>query len=317
MSGALWQCVASTLALVVGACRPDISLVAVAAAESVTAKTAPAAQEVRVVERIKLELGTLVGLSGLTTDGNGTLWTVPERQRYLVPLKLDGPEPGIAGSAIPLVGVPTGLDTESIGWVKEQEFVLGTESQVANRKTDRVFLVRVAGGVARVFDEIVLPYTKFGLRPRGNQGLEAICVVGDTIVVGLESVVESRPPRWAHLFRASLEQRVWEPFRLRLTTATGKLSALECRRDGEGLFAIGIERHYGVARLLSFHLPLTGQGGDIAPTTLADLAAQVPGVPNMEGIAWRRSGEVAIIIDNDTGGITGPTEVFIVTGPDL
>jgi hypothetical protein len=245
------------------------------------------------------------------------LWAVPERNRYLVPLDLDGANPGIRGNAIPLVGVPPALDTESIAWVKEQEFVLGTESQVGGRKSDLVLWVRVEGGQARVVDQLVLSYDQFGLSPRGNQGLEAVCVVGDTIVVGLESVVESRPPRYAWLFRASLVDRVWEPFRLHLSSATGKLSDMACRRDGDGLFVLGLERHYGIAQLLSFRVPVSGKGGDIEPKVLADLAAQVRGVPNMEGIAWRRPGELVITVDNDTGGVTGPNEAFIVTGPGL
>ena len=163
----------------------------------------------------------------------------------------------------------------------------------------------------------MLPYGPFGLAPRRNQGLEAICVVGDTVLVGLESVVEKRPPRFARLFRASLTTRVWEQYRLRLFTDTGKLSALECRREGDELFAIGIERHYGVARLLSFRMPLAGKGGDLEPTMLADLAQQVQNLPNMEGIAWRRPGEVVIVVDNDNGGITGPNEAFFISGPGL
>ena len=282
---------------------------------SLQAPVASPPDGVRVVERIKLDLGSIVGISGLTTDGRGRLWAVPERDRFLVPLDLSGPRPGIAGVAVPLVGVPEGLDTESIGWVRDQVFVLGTESQVDRRGEDRVLLVRIADGQAKVFDQIVLPYDKFGLRPRGNQGLEGICVVGDVVVAGLESVVKSSSPRRAWLFRATLKDRVWEPFRLRLTTATGKLSSLECRAEGESLFAVGIERHYGVARLLSFRIPLTGAGGDIEPTQLADLGAQVPDLPNMEGIAWRKPGELVIVVDNDNGRITGPNEALIVTGP--
>ncbi|MBI5507632.1 MAG: esterase-like activity of phytase family protein [Deltaproteobacteria bacterium] len=269
------------------------------------------------VERIRLDLGDVAGISGLTSAGDQTLWAVPERGRFLVPLRLFGSKLGLLRAPVPLEGVPAGLDTESIGWVEGDVFALGTESQVDRRQEDRVLLVRLEAGVARVFDAIPLPYEAFGVRPRANQGLEAICVVGNRVVVGLESVGDARGLRVARLFIADLRQRRWSPALLKLSTATGKLAALECRAEQDGILAIAIERHYGVAHLLRFHLQTAPAAEPIVPEVVANLAAIVPGVPNMEGLAFGGPGEILIAIDNDTSGTSGPNEVLVIRVPGL
>ena len=266
--------------------------------------------EARIVKRAALPVGPVRGLSGLTRDGTGRLWAVAERDRTLIQFSLGGV--GTESSRVPIRGIPAGLDTESIAWVREGLFALGTESQRPGRSEDRLLFARVGAGGAEVVDTWVLPYERWGVRPRGNEGIEALCVAGSTLVVGVESVIDEGDKRYAPFFRTPVDHPAWARFRLRLTTKTGKLSAFECRVDGAGLWVVGIERHYGVGRILGFRVPFGGQGGEVAPEVLFDFADHLPRVPNLEGLAWGQPGELVVVVDNDTGGVTGPHEVFVV-----
>jgi hypothetical protein len=109
-----------------------------------------------------------------------------------------------------------------------------------------------------------------------------------------------------------VEIGAWEPLRLRLTSATGKISALECADGGNGrLVAHAVERHYGVTRILRFEVPAEGSpGGEaIVPEVVFDVAAATPGLPNVEGIALDGA-RVLLLSDHDPDDAEGSTELL-------
>ena len=83
------------------------------------------------------------------------------------------------------------------------------------------------------------------------------------------------------------------------------------RGANDELEVVAIERHYGVAWLLYFGVPLQGELGERKARSVFDLGTLVRGVPNMEGVVFLPDGRFAVITDNDTGGVTGPTEVLL------
>lgn len=267
--------------------------------------------EVALRARVRLPLSTR-GLSGLARDGDGRLWSTPERGQQLVPLSRSGTTFTRAGEPVPLVGVPDGWDTESLAWIGPGTFAIGTETQRA-RNVDHVIIVRLAGGSARVVDTIPMPYAPWGIEARVNRGIEGLCHVDGILVAGNENVIEASGGRWAPLARYQLANRHWEPFRLRLVSKVGKIAAIACRPGaGDRIDLLAIERHYGSSRLVRFSIPRAGPGGDVAARQIADLGKLATDVPNLEGLDWDGN-EVVAFVDNDTGGVTGPSEAIVLT----
>jgi hypothetical protein len=235
------------------------------------------------------------GLSGLSMRPDGTLWAVSERSGSMRRVGGDG--------QLALVGVPAGLEPEALAWIDEDRFVLGTESDDAGRSVDVVLFGRVEGGQAVVVDQWSLELAKLGVAPVGNKGLEAACVSDGTLVVVTE-LVDERAGRWAPYASRALEGGAWTTGRLKLSTSTGKVAGLACTADR----AWAIERHYGVAHVLDWALPATG---DVIGRVVLDIDAAVTGdLPNLEGIVRRRDGGLWLISDNDHGGVTGPSLRF-------
>jgi hypothetical protein len=297
------------------------ALVVVAAAAVVVAACAPRRAAVaeaqtayRVEGRSSVELGAFKGISGLTGDADG-LWAVPERDRALLPVALDGPHPGLRAAAVPLAGVPAEMDTESIAALGGGRFALGTETPRPGRASDDILFVTVDGGAARVVDRVALSYAPWGLAAEPNRGIEGLCFAAGRLLAASESRgTLAGGGRFAPLARWDETSRAFTAFRLRLTSSTGKVSALACRptADGRSLEVLAVERHFGVARLLGFSVPRDGPGGELAPAVLLDLVAAVPRIPNFEGVAFAGGDRVALISDNDYGGVTGPTEALLL-----
>ena len=112
------------------------------------------------------------GLSGLARRPSGTLWAVPERQRVLIPLE-EGATVRRGGEAIPIAGVPDGMDTEALAWISEDLAALGSETWEDDRPKDDVLLVRVAPNSAVVEELVALPYSLWGRTGADNRGATA------------------------------------------------------------------------------------------------------------------------------------------------
>jgi hypothetical protein len=145
--------------------------------------------------------------------------------------------------------------------------------------------------------------------------VEALCAAEGFVLVGGESVIEADGRRWAPVARTRFESgRLgrWTPFRLRLTTPSGKLSSLSCDLDdGDEIEAYAIERHYGETHILRFELPATGAVTDVEPEVVADFGW--PDLPNMEGVS--REGERLVIVTDHEPREGGGTTEVIILGP--
>ncbi|MFK7988472.1 MAG: esterase-like activity of phytase family protein [Sandaracinaceae bacterium] len=244
------------------------------------------------------------GLSGLTVDGAGTVYSVAERDRVLVAIEDGQPR------EIPLSGVPREVDLEAIAWLEGSRFVLASESADADRTEDLLFVVELEAGRARVTETVSMPYAAVGATPDDNDGIEGLCVVDGTWIAALEH---------PHEGLATLAVRdpdgTWSGRDMRLTTSIGKLSALSCHRARGGIRVWAIERGidrslFGeewVARVLWFALPEPGQLA--MPQVASDLAGRVPGQPNPEGLAFVDD-EAWIVTDNHYRVRVGDTRLL-------
>lgn len=230
-----------------------------------------------------------VGLSGLTSDDRGNLWAVPEEDRQLVMFG----EGGAAPRGFDLLGVSDDLELESLTWIGDDLFAIGTESERAGGYGDTILLVRVAGDVARVVGEV-----RVGLERSKNKGIEGLCHVSGQLIAASETVVDTDGNRSSPLARYDLKSGNQTRFQVPLTSSTGKLSGLDCWKRGDDIEVVAIERHFEVTRLLSFRVPMTGDIGDVVPAIAADLHDDKLAEENLEGVA-RAAGGLAIVIDNE------------------
>ncbi len=264
--------------------------------------TPPAGPRPTRVHRARLET-SVDGLSGLTVDGDGELIAIAERGTVLVRIV------GATARTIRLEGVPDGVDTESIAWLGGDRFAVGTESMDESRRADLVLVVERHGDRARVVDRLELPYDLMGIDAEENRGIEGLCFVpdedGGVMVAAMENVVERGGRRFTPL--GVRRGGRWRRVLARLGSETGKLSALDCRRDGEALDVLAIERHYGVMRVVRFSL--RDADAEVTPRVVYDLAGQLEGDPNLEGLA-RQGDALVLVVDNHHGRRTGPNETL-------
>jgi hypothetical protein len=299
-----WRQVVARVALIaatLGACR----------APAARAPEVEVRSGVRQLERIPLALPPgISGLSGLSHDDRGHLLAIAERSRTIVEMDPRG------GNLVlrPLGGVPGGLDTESIAWLGDGRVAIGTESHEEGRVGETVLVAARRGDGFAVEEQLEVPYSLWGLGGgRDNLGLEALCVADGTMLAAIEAPVVEGDVRLVPLARYDLIARRWTAFRLRLTSATGKLSALECRPRPDGdLDVVAIERHYAVTRVLGFTISRLGVGQDLTPTVRADLADLLRAGENYEGIEWLARDEIALVTDNDHGGPKGPSLLVLL-----
>jgi len=263
--------------------------------------------------RIRLDIDDK-GLSGLTHQG-GTLWTVSERGHRLLALSTSGQ----LQSSTPIVGVPEGFDLESIAAISDRRFAIGTESRARawqlpeNREAAKILFVERSADRATIAETWSLPFSLWNFRPQENQGIEGLCATNDTVVAGLEAVIEEDGHRYAPLALGSIHTREWKARKVRLTSDTGKLSALDCKRTDAGFDVVAVERHFGVMRLLGFAVDLQGEG--TIETTLIDDLSEVVSHRNIEGVARTDANETVMIVDNEFKNVSGPNELVLWHGP--
>ena len=269
--------------------------------EAETADRVPAT--VTDVRRQELAVEGVRGLSDLALDPDGRTWAVAERVRLAV--RID--RPGAPPVAVALVGVPDELDVEGMAWIDRERLALATEADRGARSSDAILFARLGAGGIEVEERRELDYSIWPLDPLGNQGLEGLCRAGTALVAGVETVIANRDDRFAPIAVYDLTTARWTPLLLRLTTRTGKLSALACRaRPDRSIDVLAIERHFEVARLIRFRIPPGGHDRPLEPVVVADLAAAMIHQENFEGLLWNGARAFSLVVDNDWTHISGP-----------
>jgi hypothetical protein len=261
------------------------------------------------VERVRISHLGGVGLSGTTLDGEGRLWAVAERARMMVAIerrRSGKPEQ----QPVPLRGVPEGLEAESLAWLGANRFAIGTEQRGPPRREDLVLLAELRGTEVVVTGSLRLDYQAlWGILAPDNQGIEGLCAAGGQLVAGGEPVIRDRGRRFAPLARRADDDDDWTPHLVELTSKAGKLAALDCwmAPDRDALQVIGIERHYGITRVIQFTLPLDDTPRRLSARVLHDLSARFASMPNVEGIV-RVGAELVLVTDHDSLHHPGTTE---------
>lgn len=256
----------------------------------------------------EIVVDTAPGLSGLAADPDDGIWAIAERAERAYRITLDGERPAL--ETFEIHGVPEHTDLEGIAYLTPDRFALGTEGQHDGIAT--VLLAERRDHTLSVTGSITIDASSLGVTLKANNGAEGLCGAGDTIVVAIETAGVENGKRWAPVAIVS-RGKIARVHRVWLTTATGKLSGLDCTVAPDGtVTAIAIERHFEVTRVLSFTLPPIAQGSDdITPTIALDLGPILRGRLNLEGVARLRDGRVVAVVDNQWKTITGPSELLV------
>ena len=252
---------------------------------------------------------TIHGVSGLARSPDG-YWFVTDHQHTLGKATVDGKVLKI----LPLQGVPDDLDTEGVALLSDGRLAIGTESLVV-RGSDRIFIAEINDDRVRTVNEIVLDYGHWGIEASPNQGAEALCSVHHQLVVGAEFAIEDGGRSYAPVAVYDLETQLWRYARLQLSTPTGRLSSLACVETPRAdlLELVGIERHFGVGRVLRFTFP--DLESDIVPEIIFDLAENLDPLPNFEGIEILDNGTLVLVTDNHYGGRVHGPSLWLIAAP--
>jgi hypothetical protein len=251
------------------------------------------------------------GVSGLTASSDGTRFlAAAERQRVILPFSVTAQ--GVSGGAgLALEGVPDELDVESIAGLPNDRLALGTEAR-SDHSTDAILIAKLEKDRVTVVEKLSFSYEPFGLRAEGNRGVEGLCFTDGRLLAAAEQVI-AKQARFAPIGSYDFSEKRWAAYRLRLTSAEGKISALACRTTSSHREVFAIERHYGTMRVVRFTLPLLDTGGELSAEVVVDLAKLFPGnPPNFEGLEILPDHRLLLISDNDHGGTDGPTHLVIV-----
>jgi hypothetical protein len=256
-----------------------------------------------------LILDTAPGLSGLALADDGALWTVAERDgaAYRIVLINDR----VASlTRIPL-DPPPPADLESIEVLGSGAFVFGLEANAADGAGLALGRLADDGASIAVTKTLPLPATVDRvLEP--NKGVEGLCGGNGAWLLALETVVVE--PDGARFGQVEVHRAGSPPqhHRVRLTSATGKLSGIDCRpaTNATTVDVLAIERHFEVTRLVAFTIDLAAPS-TVDATLVRDLADLAAG-RNFEGIARLPDGRVALVTDNQWKTIDGPSQLVLL-----
>ena len=250
------------------------------------------------------------GLSGLGRDADGRVWAVAERDARAVVVGVDG----AIGDGIDLPRLSRS-DGESLAWLDDGRLAVGVEPG-SQRRRDHVYLYTVTGGEAQRTAVVTVDYAPFGLRAAGNKGTEALDAAGSLLIIGSEMVVEEGGLRDAPLWMVDVDSGAETLARLRLSTETGKLAAIEAVTEDDGtLTLLAVERHFGVCRLLVVHD--AAGGGGLAPERVIDLWPMIEGLApdaNLEGLALQDDGGLVLVSDNQYTDVTTAYRIDVAPG---
>lgn len=253
------------------------------------------------------------GTSDLSLDDHGHLWSIPERDHEIDEIVLVEAPLGVTITKHPLDGVPDGVDTESLAWLGDGKFEIGTEGQT--EATASVMHGELqANGRITVTPDQSFTSDQLGVELSVNHGVEGLCGHGDDLIVGIESFATlPNGSRWSPIVRLHAG-KVTAVQRVLLTSDRGKISALSCTFAADGTAdVLAIERHYGVSRIITFTAPATA--GDITPKVALDLWPIVRDryheKLNLEGIVKLADGRWVMVNDNQGASVDGPTKLFV------
>lgn len=278
------------------------------AACGATAERSPQVEPARPPLFVEVPLATAPGLSGLAADDAGALWTVAERARTAYRITLDAAlRPTI--DPHPIEGGAHGFDLEAIAVLDDGAFAFGTENREPGVAT--IQLATQRGRALAVTSSITITEQDAGIPLDANHGAEGVCGHGSTVVAALESW-GTEPRRWAPVLRI-VDGVVVRSHRLWLTSASGRISGLDCTIDPDGtVHAFAIERHFEVTRVLAFTLPRDAPEA-IEPTLIHDLGAELNGKVNLEGVARLPDGRLVAVVDNQWKTIEGASRLLVFT----
>ena len=256
---------------------------------------------------------TVRGISGLAHRGGSLYLAVSERGLYATPFEVHArgisPKPNL-----PLVGVPDGLEIESIAVLDNGDLALGTEAKLDERSRDKILIASLGPSKIEIKGELTFDYASYGITAETNRGIEGLCFTDGRLIAAAEQAIEVKNRRFAAIQSYDFREKRWARYELPLTTATGKISALSCRKLPNAREVFAIERHYEVSRILRFTMPLLDGGGELKPELVMDLKELFPeSPPNFEGIERLDDGRFLLISDNDSGGVRGPTHLILAT----
>lgn len=246
-------------------------------------------------------LATPPGMSDLTLDDHGHLWTIPERNRVVIEM-----QPGGTGLvSYPLDGIPLGLDTESLAYLGDGRFAIGFEG--ARTAVAGIYFAKLEGGRVVATARRELTSAELGVDLVANRGVEGICGHGDDVLAAIETVGNDGS-RWAPLVR--LRGGMMSVAKLRLTSDVGKISALACRFAPDGTVDLrAIERHYTVSRIL--RATVAPGATEVVPSIDLDLEPLLHDSLNLEGLVMMPDGRYEAINDNQGNMLSGPTELLV------
>jgi hypothetical protein len=275
----------------------------------------PAAKKAKTNTTVEIRTKS-VGLSGLDMASDGTLWVVPERQRLLIPVMSNGD----TGPALPLTGIPAGVDTESVAWLGEGAVALGLEAPkeglviIDGRRCDvGIMAFDAATSSLRLARCLALPMARWNMSPEPNRGVEGLCHAGGLLAAVLETVIERGGKRVAPMGVYDLNRKVWQAHTIALSSEAklkGKISALHCEvapSPKGGLTVTAVERHFLVRRVVRYQVPANVGATPLAPAVLLDLAAAGIKGDNPEGLVRLDDKRWAVINDNHYGRQMGPS----------
>jgi len=251
----------------------------------------------------------VAGLSGLALDDHGAFWAPGEDGDAVI--RIDPVTFGV--TRYDVAGGRVGTELEAMAWVDGTRFMLGTETQEKGRLRDVVLDGRLDGARFAVTAIGHLDYAHWHLTAPDNHGIEGICHVDGVLVLATELAERQRGRRWAPVGMFDPKTQTWTAHRVALTSAAGKLAAIDCRIKGGSIEALAVERHYGVSRLLRFKIAQGPEGQWIEPSVAADLSELVSPLPNFEGLVWLQDGSAVLVTDNKyRGAPREPSRLYFI-----
>lgn len=242
------------------------------------------------------------GMSDLTIDEYGVVWAIAERDRALVEIPLNSP-PVVHR----LEGIPATMDTEGLAWIGKNRFAIGTEGGIG--PAAGIAFAELRGDDVVVTGTRALSNDDLGITLTVNHGIEAVCGREGDLIAASETVGKDEGGRrYAPLVRLRHDQLTVT--KLLLSSAKGKISALYCEFTDDGTaYVTAIERHFGVARIVTFALA----PDDIEATAKVelDLHPVLRDTYNLEGITKLPDGRLVLINDNQSKSPSGPTHLFV------
>jgi hypothetical protein len=250
------------------------------------------------------------GLSGITIDDDGGIWTESERDLSVYRIVLDGTKVK-SSTRYAISGAPEHADLEAVAWLGPGKLAFGTEGQHDSRAQVSLADIDEAHHTVAITRTIDLPPDELGLEIKPNDGVEGLCGRGDVLVAAIESSATDDHGRWAPIVRMDLATGAIAVAHLALTTEKGKLSAVDCTMGADGTaHLVLIERHFDVTRILRADLPAEVPAR-VEPKVALDLAPVLRGSLNLEGLGIMKDGRIVAVVDNQYDRITGPNELLV------